>query len=63
MSALRAMSGNSKSLILAATRLRLRGRIRICDPCVPNPVIVSHSFEKSSFLASYERSYFRSFLT
>ena len=36
---------------------------RACDPCVPNPVIAPNSAEKSSVLASYERSYFRSLPT
>src|ERR1700682_2565304 len=36
---------------------------RTCRPCVPNPIIAPNSAEKSSVLASYERSYFRSLLT
>lgn len=39
------------------------GRIRNCDPCVPNPVIGPHRAEKSGVLVSSDRKYLRSFLT
>jgi hypothetical protein len=37
------------------------GRIRTCDPCVPNQVIVPHRTEQSAVFASLDDDYFRSF--